>query len=139
MIGFDFFTNIKTDYFMKYSDLMIGPRPGYDLDDEENEESIVEFEVQLTDKILTEKRSYSKSIDILGEVGGFMEIISIIFGLVLSIIVDFLYEISVVNNLFSFDLKFKYILIKNNKDNFKTKNYNHKKVNTGYKKDYSYR
>jgi hypothetical protein len=61
MIGFDFFTNIKTDYFMKYSDLMIGPRPGYDLDDEENEESIVEFEVQLTDKILTEKRSYSKS------------------------------------------------------------------------------
>ena len=102
MIGFDFFTNIKTDYFIKFEDLWFIPKPGYDLDDEENEESIVDFELQLTDKILTEKRDYSKSIDILGEVGGFMEIISNVFGLILSLIVDVLYEISVVNNLFSF-------------------------------------
>ena len=59
MIGFDFFTNIKTDYFIKFEDLWFIPKPGYDLDDEDNEESIVDFEIQLTDKILTEKRSYS--------------------------------------------------------------------------------
>ena len=112
MIEFDFFTNVKTDYFIKFEDLWFIPKRGYDLDDEKNEESIVDFEIQLTDKILTEKRGYSKSIDILGEVGGFMEIISIIFGLILSLIVDVLYEISVVNNLFSFDLKYKNILIK---------------------------
>ena len=59
MIGFDFFTDIKIDNFIKYEDIWFLPKPGYDLDDEENEESICEFEVQLTNRILIEKRSYS--------------------------------------------------------------------------------
>ena len=88
IIGFDFFTNIKTDSFMKFEDIWIFHKLGYDLDDEENDESICEFEVQSTDKILIEKRIYSKLIDILGEIGGFMEIINSIFNLICSVLVD---------------------------------------------------
>ena len=62
-----------------------------------------------------------------------MEIISVVFGLILSLIVDVLYEISVVNNLFSFDLKDKNILIKNNRDNFENIIFTNKKVNNKYK------
>ena len=88
IIGFDFLTNIKTDNYMKFEDIWFLFKPGYDLDDEENDESICEFEVQLTDKILIEKRIYSKLIDILGEIGGFMEIINSIFNLICSVLVD---------------------------------------------------
>ena len=122
IIGFDFFSNIKIDSLIKFDDLWFLPKPGYDSDEEENEESICEFEVQLTDRILIEKRSYSKLIDILGEVGGFMEIIDSIFNLICSVLVDILYDISIVDNLFSFDIKNKHILINN-------KNYIRKKIN----------
>ena len=113
IIGFDFFTNIKNDNFMKFEDIWILPKPGYDLDDKENQQSICEFEVSLGNKILIEKRSYSKLIDILGEIGGFMEIIYSVFNLICSILVDILYDISIVNNFFMFDLKNKHIIINN--------------------------
>ena len=77
IVGFDFFIDIKSDNYMKVDNILFVPKPGYDLDNEEN--SLCELEVQLTDKILTEKRSYTKLIDIFGEVGGFMEIISLVF------------------------------------------------------------
>ena len=108
IIGIDYFKNIKYDYFMKLDDIWFVPMPGYNLDDEDNNQSICEFEVQLTDKILTEKRTYSSLIDVLSEVGGFMGIISSIFKIICSPVVDILYEISVVNNLFSFDLNKKH-------------------------------
>ena len=44
-------------------------------------------------------------IDILGEVGGFMEFINSFLGFICSFIVDFLYEKTIVNDLFSFNIK----------------------------------
>ena len=123
IVGFDFFTDIKNESYMKADNILFVPKPGYDLDDEENTQSICELEVQLTDKILTEKRCYTKLIDILGEVGGFMEIISLVFSFFSSIIVDMLYEISFVKDLFSFDLKNNNILIKKSRSNFDNKIY----------------
>ena len=66
IFGFDFLTNPKNDYFIKYYSLEIIPQPGYNLDDETNNYPIVEIEFQLNDKILLEKRQYIQLIDVLG-------------------------------------------------------------------------
>ena len=62
-----------------------------------------------------------------------MEIISMVFNFFSSIIVDILYENSVVNNLFSFDLKNKQILIKNNGNNFDNEIYTDKQDKNKFK------
>ena len=116
IIGFDFLTNPKVDYFIKFDNVEIIPYPGYNLDDEDNDYPIVLFEFQLNDKILFQKRQYIQLIDVLGEVGGFMEIIYSFFGLICSLFVDILYEKTIANNLFSFNLQKKLILIKQRKN-----------------------
>ena len=116
IFGFDFLTNPKNDYFIKYYSLEIIPQPGYNLDDETNNYPIVEIEFQLNDKILLEKRQYIQLIDVLGEVEGLMEIIFSFFGVICSFVTDILYKKSIANNLFSFDLRKKIISIKKGKD-----------------------
>ena len=113
IIGFDFLTDEKIDNFIKYDTLEIIPQPGYDLNDEKNNYPVCEVEFQLKDKIMSEKRQYTQLIDVLGEVGGFMEIIYSFLGTICSFIVDILYEKSIVNNLFSFNVKKKKIIIRN--------------------------
>ena len=75
--------------------------------------------IQLAGRVLTQKRTYPKIIDVLGEVGGFMEVIYSLFKVILILITDILYDISLVNNLFSFNIDKKLIIIKNlkNKEN----------------------
>ena len=122
IIGFDFLTNPDTQSHIKLDTLEILPQPGYDLDDENNNYSACELEIQLKDKILNEHRQYTQLFDVLGEVGGFMEIISSFFTLICSFIVNILYEQTIVNNLFSFDLNKKIIIIKNKRKKFRIKN-----------------
>ena len=129
IIGFDFLTKEKSEEYIKYDTLEILPQPGYNLDDENNDYPVCEIEFQLKDKVLSEKRQYTQLIDVLGEVGGFMEIISSFFGAISSFIVDILYERSIVNNLFSFDLDKKIISVKNNKKNLGLKDNNEKITN----------
>ena len=100
----------------KYDSLEIIPQPGYDLNDVTNNYPIVEIEFQLNDKIMLEKRQYIQLIDVLGEVGGLMEIIFSFFGVICSFVTDILYKKSIANNLFSFDLRKKIISIKKGKD-----------------------
>ena len=115
IFGFDFFTKPKKEYFIKYNSIEIIPQPGYDLNDETNNYPICEVEFQLNDKILLENREYIQFIDVLGEVGGLMEIIYSFFDLLCSFVVDILYEKTIANNLFSFDINKKNILIKKRK------------------------
>ena len=116
IFGFNFLTNPKVDHFIKYDSLEIIPQPGYNLDDVTNNYPIVEIEFQLNDKIMLEKRQYIQLIDVLGEVGGLMEIIFSFFGVICSFVTDILYKKSIANNLFSFDLRKKIISIKKGKD-----------------------
>ena len=67
-------------------------------------------------KVLTQKRTYPKIIDVLGEVGGFMEVVYSFFKVILILLTDVLYDFSLVNNLFSFNIDKKIIIIKNLKD-----------------------
>jgi hypothetical protein len=117
IIGFDFLTNPKVQEFLKYDSLEIIPQPGYDLDDEENNYTICEVVFQLNDKVLKEKRQYIKLIDVLGEVGGFMEFIFSSLRIICNFIGNFIYEKSIVNNLFSFDIRRKVIILKPEKNN----------------------
>ena len=63
-----------------------------------------------------EKRQYSQLIDVLGEVGGFMELINSLFGIICSFFGDILYEKEIVNSLFLFGIKRKLISIKKGDD-----------------------
>ena len=69
--------------------------------------------MQLDQKVLTTKRKYTTLLEVLGDVGGLMEIMWIFLNLITSFITEMLYERSVVNNLFSFDISRGLILLKN--------------------------
>ena len=77
--------------------------------------------IQLTEQMITIVRTYTKLIEVLGDVGGVMEFIFSFFNIIANILTDTLYEKSLVNNLFSFDLDKKLIIIKKNKKNKKIK------------------
>ena len=66
-------------------------------------------------KVLTQKRKNTKLIEALGDVGGLMEVVWSIFNILGTVITDILYDKALVNNLFSFDLDKKNVLIKNKK------------------------
>ena len=70
----------------------------------------------LSPNILYQKRKYVQLIDVFGDVGGFKEIINLIFSIIWSFFVDILYNKSLVNNLFNFDLDKKLIILKKNQD-----------------------
>ena len=86
---------------------------------------VCDVTIQLAAKVLTIKRNNTKLIDVLGDVGGLMEFIWSFFNILSMFITDLLYDIDLVNNLFSFDLDKKVVLIKdlkysdNNKNNLK--------------------
>ena len=69
--------------------------------------------IQLAGKVLTQKRTYPKIIDVLGEVGGCMEVVYSFLKVILILITDILYDVSLVNNLFSFNFDKRQIIIKN--------------------------
>ena len=116
ILGFDFLTNPKIEEFIKFDRELMLPYPAYDLYDEDFYYPLTIFEIQLNDKILLEKRQYIQLIDVLGEIGGLMEIIFSFFGLICSLIVDILYEKKLTNNLFSFNVSKKLILTKTQKN-----------------------
>ena len=114
IIGFDFLTEPKTDEFIKFEHEEILPYPGYNIDDDDENDyyPISIFELQINDKILLEKRYYIQLIDVLGEIGGLMEIIYSFFSVICSLIADIIYEKTITNDLFSFNMDKKLILIK---------------------------
>ena len=81
IFGFDFFSKPKTEDYIKFDNIEYIPNPGYNLDDETNDNSICMYEFILGDKILLEKRQYIQLIEVLGDVGGFMEIINSFFSI----------------------------------------------------------
>ena len=122
VIGFEGLSNIKTEKNIKYDESWIisAPNNGQTYDDGY---PIFEITVQLAEKVLTQKRSYTKLFEVLGDVGGLMEFFFTFFNIIASSLADTLYNISLINNLFTFDLEKKIILIKNknNKNRFSLK------------------
>ena len=72
---------------------------------DETKPTVIQYNIMMTDKILTNQRTYTQLIDVLGDIGGLMEVIESIFGVICIFVADILYDKTMVNNLFSFDLE----------------------------------
>ena len=110
--GLNFFTDsIDKKQFLRYDNSFIiaSPtlygdifsRPGI---------PIADVTLQLSAKVLTEKRQYLQLIDVLGDVGGLMEILFTLLNLISSFVTEVLYDKALVNSLFTFDLNKKYVI-----------------------------
>ena len=114
IIGFEALSNTKVQKFLKYETSWIISRPVLFGNIFENPatEDLNDITIQLSPNVLTQKRKYVQLIDVLGDVGGLMEIVNMIFSVIASLIVNILYEKSLVNNLFNFDLEKKLVVLK---------------------------
>ena len=109
--GFDEIENIKSEIYLKYDETVIMSNL-IENDIYETGEAFCDVTFKLSENIRTQRRIYTKLITILGDIGGFMEVIFTLFRIISSMSVDILYEISLVNNLFKFDLDRKMVILK---------------------------
>ena len=115
-IGFSDFQNVKSEKYLKYNSL-VQMTNILENDLYETGESFCNVTIKLTEKVLTEKRRYTKLIEVMRDVGGFMEVILSVFKIVSFFSTNILYEKSLVNCLFEFDINKKNIIIHYNYQN----------------------
>ena len=109
--GLNFFTDhIREQTYSRYDETFIIASPLFYGDVLISGGPVIDVTFQLAAKVLTEKRQYLQLIEVLGDVGGLMEILFTFLNLISSFITELLYDKSLVNNLFSFDLNKKYIV-----------------------------
>ena len=121
IIGFTDFQSLKIEKLLKYNSMNIMSNI---IEDNvyETGESFCDITLKLTNNVLTQRRTYIKLFDILGNIGGLMQVIFSLLKLVSSFSTKILYEESLVNNLFEFNLSKKAILINNKERNYLLKN-----------------
>ena len=116
IIGFEALSNVKSEMYLKYDHAWVISSPNifgnYYQEPGGSGFPMTRLRIQLANKVLTLKRYYVQLIDILGDVGGLMEVVFSLLNIISSIVVGILYEESLVNNLFSFDLDKKIISLK---------------------------
>ena len=113
ILGFEALQEIKKEKFIKYDQSVILSSLKEDIF--LTGDAICDVTIALSEKELTQKRTYPKLIEVLGDVGGLMEVFFSFFRIISSFLTDTLYEISLVNHLFSFDLDKKVLEIKDKK------------------------
>ena len=112
VVGFEGLSQIKKEKYLKYDGPIVLSRLNDDYSQYKPGQALCDVTVQLTEQVLTIKRTYTKLIEVLGDVGGLMEVIFMAFKLISTLITDLLYEKSMVNNLFEFDLDKRLVIIK---------------------------
>ena len=114
--GLNFFTNtIRKQQYTRYDETFIISSPLLYGNILKTGGPIIDVTLQLAAKVLTEKRQYMQLIDVLGDVGGLMEILYTFLNIITSFVTEILYDKSLVNNLFSFDLNKKYVVFNESK------------------------
>ena len=116
VVGFEGLSDIETQQFLKYDESWIIAAPSPHAGGLQPLKPIADVTIQLSAKVLTQKRKNTKLIEVLGDVGGLMEVVWSAFNIIATVITDILYDKALVNNLFSFDLDKKIIEIKKNKN-----------------------
>ena len=116
ILGFEGLSRIKKEKYLKYDQSVILSSLK-DKDIFESGDSICDITIQLSEKELTQKRTYTKLFEVLGDVGGLMEILFSFFNIFSSFLTETLYEQSLVNHLFNFDIDKKIIIMKNKEEN----------------------
>ena len=127
IIGFDIFSTIRKEKYIKYDEsVILSSLKNYDVF--ETGDSLCDVTIQLSEKELTQKRTYIKLVQVLEEVGGFMEVFYSFFRIISSFLTDALYEQSLVNHLFKFDIDKKLILINKEKNTKKQNDFQGEKT-----------
>ena len=113
--GLNFWSKNTIEKYPKYDEsyIITAPPNGDVLD---TGGPLCEVNLQLAAKVLTTKRKYMTLLDVLGDVGGLMEIIYSFFNLIASFLTDISYEKSIVNQLFKFNIDKREIIIRKNKN-----------------------
>ena len=115
IIGLDLFSNIHKDKYFKYDNtFIISSLTGNNIF--ETGEALCDITIQLSEDIITLKRTKTKLIDAMGEIGGFMSIIFSLFKLFSKFMTKSIYEIGMINNLFEFDIDNEQVLLKTDKN-----------------------
>jgi len=136
IIGFAAFNKVRYDKFLKLHQTTVL----YNLNENDildTGEAICNITLQLSDSILTQIRTYPKFIQVLGDVGGVMEVMFSLFKIVTSFLINTLYEKSIVNHLFNFDIDKKIISIKKDETVKKVKIKIDSNIHNGQPKKYS--
>jgi len=131
-IGFNNLHSFKTETFLKYDSISIlsnfAERNIY-----ETGESFCEISLKLSDKVLIQRRTYTKLLEILGNIGGLMEVLFSVFRIISSFPTKILYEEALVNKLFKFNLDTKEIsLISKEKRYIKKNNFSYNQISKLY-------
>ena len=109
--GLNFWAEPKVERYPKYDEsYIITAPPSRDII--KYGDPLCEVNLQLAAKVLTTKRKYMTLLDVLGDVGGLMELLYSLFSLLASLLTEIAYDKSLVNNLFFFDIDKKEINIK---------------------------
>jgi hypothetical protein len=111
-LGFEALSDIKKEQFLRYEESWIIAAPSPHMYGLQAMTPVCDITVQLSAKVLTTKRANTKLIEVLGDVGGLMEVVWSAFNILSIFITDLLYDIDIVNSLFSFDLTRKIVLLK---------------------------
>ena len=115
-VGFEALSDIKKEQFLRYDESWIIAAPSPHAYGLQPLTPVCDITIQLSAKVLTTKRTNTKIINALGDVGGLMEVVSSLFTILAGFITDLLYDIDIVNTLFSFDLKRKVVQFKRDKN-----------------------
>jgi len=108
----------NVEVFTKYQDSFVIAAPGTD-EILKTGGPVCDLTLQLAANVLTQRRNYKTLLDVMEEVGGLMEFLYAIFKMILYFVINESYEKSLVNNLFSFDIKRKVIIFKNKNQDIK--------------------
>ena len=125
LFGFETFSDIKVEKYIIYHSALI---ISYEMI--KGQPIVMTYNIMLKENALTNQRSYTQLIDILGDVGGLMEVIESIFGVFCIFVTDILYDKTMVNNLFSFNLNTNMVKIKTKPKGWNTNNPNESNSNT---------
>ena len=120
-IGFNNLYSFKSEKFLKYDTSSILTNL-VDCNIYETGDSFCEVTLKLSDKVLTQRRTYTKLLEILGNIGGLMEVLFTLFKVISSFPTKILYEEDLINNLFQFDLDRKEISLSHKEKKYIKKN-----------------
>ena len=126
-LGINELENLKNDTYLKYHSTIQMTNLIED-DIYQTEQAFCNITIKLHDQVRIQRRSYTKLINIWGDVGGVMEVIKMIFNLLSFMSLDILYENSILNNILKNDNVDKKIQDQINFKNDKFKKKFNKKV-----------
>ena len=115
IIGIDEIKSVRNEKYIKY-DSFSQMTKLLETDIYETGESFCDITLKLSDLVFYQKRKYTNILEILGYLGGLMELVMSIFQFFISFYTDELYNIALVNTLFNIEIENKNIAYNENKN-----------------------